>query len=1082
MCQLLVMGNEDTLTGFPIRQVVPALIVLLKMEHNFDLMNHACRALTYMMEALPRSSSVIVEAIPTFLEKLQSIQCMDVAEQSLSALEMLSKKHNKAILHARGVVTCLTFLDFFSISAQRNALTITSNCCQNLLPEEFVHVADALSILSSRLIHDDKKSAETACLALSRLAESYKNDKAKLKDIAKAGVLTNLQKILVTGGGTVSSQTFVTVMHILVVMSSHGSEVGPLLLKENIGPTLRTLLVQEPKNEASTSSQVTSEMELAQRNPQELHEITSLIAELMPPLPADGIFAVDALLAKPGAYIRDPVLWQWQDDKGNWHTYGYNDCRVIEAAHVASEDEVTLTVNGKSFTLNLGSMHEIREDSGTARPIQRKLTSQLQNNDNEQQSSSHESEKAKSEAEHLELTADLTKLLLPVLLEVYSNSAGPGVRHNCIQALLRMIQHSPTHVLKSSIHVPLVSSQVAGMLSSGDLRIIVGALQMSELLLQKLPEEFGVHFRREGVLHQVQKLTDPDNPICLNQFSESPLSSWSTPQPTSNVTNLTSGRSWTVAGTSLANMFPEQLRVAKRRDADNNTTNANHDLDTPTSSHSHSSPTAPLRLSDMLKRKRVSKRSTNNSRKGRNSVSAAEEAGGTASSSQQSFDMPQLVNTQDTPSRRSKFADRTSSLLSQLHPGRWVRSYHDQQGSASNLASTASSHRKDSSSPILSTNPKGILSNPATMAHSREKAKRWVREQASRFLESYFKESLGSRHPALTILRRLSAQVDHLTRKPKDGERSLKEILSILYENDISPFEVTQSGLVPALLTYLTKTTTDPEEISREIRLRTFLHVFLGCPKLNQLSAEDLSNAPVPVPDLEVAAKFQLFIQKLNACANHLEQFPIKMHDMTSGSSGVKSAGSTLRFFKTHHLKCSLQRHPDCSSLKSWKGGLVKIDPLALVQAIERYLISRGYGHPQDKDSGGSDDDMSDEGTDDMLPSTSRERSDASGHRLEFIIGDNVLPYDMTVYQAVQQFGSAPMFDMSHEDPENHRNSNNASSMVMYGSPGIWARIHTIYYRPVSVGSFNSCESSSSSHACSQGNYFQNLLSFNLIS
>ena len=71
MCQLLVMGNEDTLTGFPIRQVVPALIVLLKMEHNFDLMNHASRALTYMMEALPRSSSVIVEAIPVFLEKLQ---------------------------------------------------------------------------------------------------------------------------------------------------------------------------------------------------------------------------------------------------------------------------------------------------------------------------------------------------------------------------------------------------------------------------------------------------------------------------------------------------------------------------------------------------------------------------------------------------------------------------------------------------------------------------------------------------------------------------------------------------------------------------------------------------------------------------------------------------------------------------------------------------------------------------------------------------------------------------------------------------------------------------------------------------
>lgn len=37
MCQMLVMGNEDTLSGFPVKQVVPALITLLGMEHNFDI-------------------------------------------------------------------------------------------------------------------------------------------------------------------------------------------------------------------------------------------------------------------------------------------------------------------------------------------------------------------------------------------------------------------------------------------------------------------------------------------------------------------------------------------------------------------------------------------------------------------------------------------------------------------------------------------------------------------------------------------------------------------------------------------------------------------------------------------------------------------------------------------------------------------------------------------------------------------------------------------------------------------------------------------------------------------------------------
>lgn len=55
------------------------------------------------------------------------------------------------------------------------------------------------------------------------------------------------------------------------------------------------------------------------------------------------------------------------------------------------------------------------------------------------------------------------------------------------------------------------------------------------------------------------------------------------------------------------------------------------------------------------------------------------------------------------------------------------------------------------------------------------------------------------------------------------------------------------------------------------------------------------------------------------------------------------SRGSqALKFFNTHQLKCQLQRHPDCTNVKQWKGGPVKIDPLALVQAIERYLVVRG--------------------------------------------------------------------------------------------------------------------------------------------
>ena len=40
-------------------------------------------------------------------------------------------------------------------------------------------------------------------------------------------------------------------------------------------------------------------------------------------------------------------------------------------------------------------------------------------------------------------------------------------------------------------------------------------------------------------------------------------------------------------------------------------------------------------------------------------------------------------------------------------------------------------------------------------------------------------------------------------------------------------------------------------------------------------------------------------------------------------------------------LQCNLVRASGCSRVKQWRGGPVKVDPLALVQAIERYLLIR---------------------------------------------------------------------------------------------------------------------------------------------
>ena len=53
-----------------------------------------------------------------------------------------------------------------------------------------------------------------------------------------------------------------------------------------------------------------------------------------------------------------------------------------------------------------------------------------------------------------------------------------------------------------------VSSHLATMLKAQDYRLVVGAMQMAEILLQKIPSIFTIYFHREGVMHQLQILRD----------------------------------------------------------------------------------------------------------------------------------------------------------------------------------------------------------------------------------------------------------------------------------------------------------------------------------------------------------------------------------------------------------------------------------------------------------------------------------------------------------------------------------------------------------------------------------------------
>lgn len=110
------------------------------------------------------------------------------------------------------------------------------------------------------------------------------------------------------------------------------------------------------------------------------------------------------------------------------------------------------------------------------------------------------------------------------------------------------VYYASPDLLKEVLKNQVVSSHIAGMMASSDLRIVVGALQMAEILMSKLPEEFGVHFRREGVLHQINRLADPEVPLGV-----------SPPKSNSSAASFSSTLNQSQPGTSqLANSTPVQ--------------------------------------------------------------------------------------------------------------------------------------------------------------------------------------------------------------------------------------------------------------------------------------------------------------------------------------------------------------------------------------------------------------------------------------------------------------------------------------------------------------------------------------------
>ncbi|KAK8935142.1 E3 ubiquitin-protein ligase UPL4 [Platanthera zijinensis] len=285
LCEALSFCMEDSLGHFPMDTALPVLVRLAGSEGNPDIMLLAIRAVTYLCDLMPRSADSIVRhgGLPVLCARLLWIEYLDVAEQSLQALEKISRKQPVPCLQAGVIMAVLGFIDFFSTRVQRVALSTVANVCKKLPLDCSSLVLEAVPTLCNLLQYEDWKLVETAVTCLIRITDCFSNSIEILDELCKHEVISkSLHLISVDGRTTLISQTaFVGLIGLLTKLANASHVAVRTLFELRISSTLKRLLM------ASGISHGASYLYPDGLYSNQVYEVLKLLNQMVPSPPPD---------------------------------------------------------------------------------------------------------------------------------------------------------------------------------------------------------------------------------------------------------------------------------------------------------------------------------------------------------------------------------------------------------------------------------------------------------------------------------------------------------------------------------------------------------------------------------------------------------------------------------------------------------------------------------------------------------------------------------------------------------------------------------------------------------------------------
>ncbi|KAL6454785.1 UFD4 Ubiquitin fusion degradation protein 4 [Candida maltosa Xu316] len=318
--RLLMMNGLTADRVIPANKLARALVELMEdpaLEEELELHLVACRCLYNFLEVNQDfiHDALNNNAIPALCNKLLEIKYIDLTEQALQTLEMISRdpiSHN-SIISNNGLTACLQYLDFLTIHAQRKCLTIVSNSCTNISVSNFPKIKEAFNSIAEVVRnHNDKIVVENAWLTISRIIMCFKNKPDLLNEIFcdKELLFKELTKVIwvscnkSSNTGSESSQitlnygSCLSLIKSLIVLASVSIDVSRILISEcEIGSIIVKSLNKYVKQDQEVDSTTESiSIEALMSAPKDLiSQFLSLIGYLLP----IAYSPEDALYLKP---------------------------------------------------------------------------------------------------------------------------------------------------------------------------------------------------------------------------------------------------------------------------------------------------------------------------------------------------------------------------------------------------------------------------------------------------------------------------------------------------------------------------------------------------------------------------------------------------------------------------------------------------------------------------------------------------------------------------------------------------------------------------------------------------------------